>query len=51
MAIADHQYNAESYQKIANNGKEYNTLQEAYDAYVKKITDEYSDYKDTLQKN
>ena len=51
MAIADHQYSAESYQKIANNGKEYNTLQEAYDAYVKKITDEYSDYKDTLQKN
>ena len=51
MAIADHQSNADSYQKIANNGTEYNTLQEAYDAYVKKITDEYSAYKDTLQNN
>ena len=51
MTIADHQPNANSYQDIANAGTEYNTLQEAYDAYVKKITEDYSNFKDTLPKN
>ena len=53
MTIADHLPNANSYQNIANNGDEYNSLQEAYDAYVKKITEDsnYSQFKDTLPKN
>lgn len=53
MTIADRQPNANSYQDIANNGYEYNSLQEAYDAYVKKITEDsnYSQFKDTLPKN
>lgn len=53
MTIADRLPNANSYQNIANAGTEYNTLQEAYEAYVKKITDEskYSEFKDTLPKN
>jgi len=53
MVIADYQYNAESYQKIANKGEEYDSLQAAYDAYVKEITEDsnYSQFKDTLSKN
>ena len=53
MVIADHQDNAESYQKIADKGTPYDSLQVAYDAYVKKITEDsnYSDFKDTLPKN
>lgn len=51
--IADHQYNAESYQKIADKGTKYDSLQAAYDAYVEKITEDsnYSQFKDTLSKN
>ena len=51
--IADHQYNAESYQKIADQGPKYDSLQAAYDAYVEKITEDsnYSQFKDTLSKN
>lgn len=51
--IADRQSSIENYQNIANTGKEYDTLQEAYDAYVKKITEEseYSAFKGTLPKN
>ena len=50
--IADHQYNAESYQKIADKGTKYDSLQAAYDAYVEKITEDsnYSQFKDTLSK-
>ena len=53
MAIAEHQLNSQSYQNIANNGTQYDTLQDAYDAYVKKITEEnkYSEFKDTLPQN
>ena len=53
MVIADHQNNAESYQKIADKGTPYDSLQAAYDAYVKKITEDsnYSDFKDTLPQN
>lgn len=51
--IADHQYNAESYQKIADKGTKYDSLQAAYDAYVEKITEDsnYSQFKDTVSKN
>lgn len=51
--IADYQYNAESYQKIADKGTKYDSLQAAYDAYVEKITEDsnYSQFKDTLSKN
>ena len=52
MVIAEHQLNNQSYQNIANKGdKKYTTLQAAYDAYVKKITEDYSNFKDTLPKN
>lgn len=53
QVIADHQYNAESYQKIAVKGTKYDSLQAAYDAYVEKITEDsnYSQFKDTLSKN
>ena len=51
MAIADH-LAPKSYQDIADaGGTNYNTLQDAYDAYVKKITEDYSNFKDTLPKN
>ena len=50
MVIADH-LAPNQYQDIANTGKDYETLQKAYDAYVKKITDVYSDFKDTLPQN
>ena len=49
--IADHQLNNQRYQDIADAGVKYDTLQEAYDAYVKKITEDYSNFKDTLPKN
>ena len=51
--IADHQPNNQSYQNIANKGEKYDSLQAAYDAYVKKITedDNYLDFKDTLPHN
>ena len=51
--IAEHQPNNQSYQNIANKGTEYDSLQAAYDAYVKKITEDsnYSKFKDTLPKN
>ena len=54
MVIAEHQLNNQSYQNIANKGdKKYTTLQAAYDAYVKIITEDskYSEFKDTLPKN
>lgn len=36
--------------KIIANGQKYNTLQEAYDAYEKELTDgKYKQYKNTLQ--
>lgn len=51
MAIADH-LAPKSYQDIADaGGTNYDTLQDAYDAYVKKITEDYSNFKDTLPKN
>ena len=50
--IADRQSSAQNYQDIADaGGTNYDTLQDAYDAYVKKITEDYSNFKDTLPKN
>lgn len=51
MTIADHLPKADSYQDIANAGTPCKTLQEAYDVYVKKITEDYPNFKDTLPKN
>lgn len=50
MAIADH-LAPNSYQIIANADTPCKNLQEAYDVYVKKITENYSNFKDTLPKN
>ena len=50
MTIADH-LSLPRYQEIADMGTKCDSLQEAYDAYVKKITEEYPDFKDTLPKN
>lgn len=52
MTIADH-LAPNQYQNIANKSPEYDSLQAAYDAYVKKITEDrnYSQFKDTLSKN
>lgn len=52
MVIADH-LAPNQYQNIANKSPEYDSLQAAYDAYVKKITEDsnYSKFKDTLPKN
>ena len=52
MTIADH-LAPNQYQNIANKSPEYDSLQAAYDAYVKKITEDrnYSQFKDTLPKN
>ena len=49
MAISGHLTQA-NYKKIIADGQEYNTLQEAYDAYEKELTDgKYKQYKNTLQ--
>ena len=52
MVIADH-LAPNQYQNIANKSPEYDSLQAAYDAYVKKITEDsnYSQFKDTLSQN
>ena len=49
VAISGHLTQADN-KKIIANGQKYNTLQEAYDAYEKELTDgEYQQYKNTLQ--
>ena len=49
VAISGHLTQAD-YKKIIADGQNYNTLQEAYDAYEKELTDgEYQKYKNTLQ--
>ena len=49
MAISGHLTQADN-KKIIANGQEYNTLQKAYDAYEKELTDgNYKQYKNTLQ--
>ena len=49
VAISGHLTQADN-KKIIANGQKYDSLQEAYDAYEKKLTDgEYQQYKNTLQ--
>ena len=50
MTIADH-LSPPGYQEITDKGRKCDSLQEAYDVYVKKITEDYSNFKDTLPKN
>ena len=52
MTIADH-LSLSNYQSIADTGTKCDSLQDAYDTYVKKITEDsnYSKFKDTLPKN
>ena len=50
MTIADH-LSPSRYQEIADTGTPCDSLQDAYDTYVKKITEDYPDFKDTLPKN
>ena len=47
MTIADH-LSPSGYQEITDKGRKCDSLQEAYDVYVKKITEDYSNFKDTL---
>lgn len=49
VAIAEHLTDAK-HQQIITNGKQYNSLKEAYDAYEKAIADNYPHFKDTLPK-
>ena len=52
MTIADH-LSLSNYQSIADTGTKCDSLQDAYDTYVKKITEDsnYSQFKDTLSQN
>ena len=50
MTIADH-LSPPGYREITDKGTKCDSLQEAYDVYVKKITEDYSNFKDTLPKN
>ena len=50
MTISDH-LSPSGYQEITDKGRKCDSLQEAYDVYVKKITEDYSNFKDTLPKN
>ena len=47
MTIADH-LAPSGYQEITDKGTPCDSLQDAYDTYVKKITENYPDFKDTL---
>ena len=49
VAISGHLTQADN-KKIIANGQKYDSLQEAYDAYEKELTDgNYKQYKNTLQ--
>ena len=49
MAISDHLTQVD-YKKIIASGQQYDSLQKAYDAYEKELTDgNYKQYKNTLQ--
>lgn len=50
MTIADH-LAPSGYQEITDKGTPCDSLQDAYDTYVKKITENYPNFKDTLPKN
>ena len=47
VAIADHIYNQYGFDNYTK-GTQYNTLQEAYDAYAKLVNSSYPEYKNTL---
>lgn len=49
VTIAEHLTDTK-HQQIITNGKQYNSLKEAYDAYEKVIADNYPGFKDTLPK-
>ena len=51
VAISDHLVSGSDFQNILNKGQEYSTLEAAYNAYEKLLTeDKYVEYKDTLPK-
>ena len=53
VAISDHLVSGKDFQNIIRNGNPYDTLQDAYDAYEKLLTEnkQYEEYKDTLPKS
>lgn len=53
VAISDHLVSGKDFQNILSKGQPYDTLQDAYDAYEKLLTEnkQYEEYKDTLQKS
>ena len=51
VAISDHLVSGNDFKNILNKGQNYDTLQDAYDAYEKLLTEgKYAQYKDTLPK-
>ena len=51
VAISDHLVSGKDFQNILSKGQPYDTLQDAYDAYEKLLTEgKYVEYKDTLPK-
>ena len=44
IAVSEHILNDNGYKAILRNGKEYSSLQEAYEAYEKIVSEEYSNY-------
>ena len=53
VAISDHLVSGKDFQNILSKGQPYDTLQDAYDAYEKLLTEnkQYEEYKDTLPKS
>lgn len=53
VAISDHLVSSEAFRNILKKGQEYSTLEAAYDAYEKLLTEnkQYEEYKDTLPKS
>lgn len=52
VAISDHLYYSKDFKNILQQGTPYSTLEEAYKAYEKLLTNgEYEEYKDTLPKS
>ena len=39
VAVSDHLYNSSQYEKVLNKGSKYNSLTDAYDAYLKALAD------------
>lgn len=53
VAISGHLVSGKDFQNILSKGQPYETLQDAYDAYEKLLTEnkQYEKYKDTLPKS